>query len=98
VIDILTKIDELKTIKKMVEDGRPRYEIAEKCNDIIEADQKKVDEFEKWANEESLKGELHQIAGENIQLTPPEGGMVVSNDSDSPILAHPGSFPGEKSE
>ena len=97
-IDILTKIDELKAIKKMVEDQQPRYLIVEKCDEIINSDQNKVDEFEKWVNAESLKGELHQIAGENMGLAPPEGGMVVSDSSDSPVQAHPGSFPGEKSE
>ena len=34
-IDILTSIDELETIKKMVEDQKPRYLIVDKLNEII---------------------------------------------------------------
>ena len=67
-IDILEKIDELKAIKKMVEDGQPRYTIADKCQDIIDSEQKKVDEFEKWAEEESKKDfPVEEPADENIQ-------------------------------
>jgi hypothetical protein len=54
-IDILEKIEQLKSIAKMVDDGTPRYQIVDKCNEIINEDQKKVDEFEKWADEESKK-------------------------------------------
>ncbi len=67
-IDVLEKIDELKAIKKMVEDGQPRYTIADKCQDIIDSEQKKVDEFEKWAEEESKKDfPVEEPIDENIQ-------------------------------
>ena len=42
-IDILEKIEQLKSIAKMVDDGTPRYQIVDKCNEIINEDQKKVD-------------------------------------------------------
>ena len=47
--------------------------------------QKEVDEFEAWAEAESQKDAY--LEGTNIH-----------DSSDSSILAHPGSFPGEKSE
>jgi hypothetical protein len=84
-IDILTAIDELKNIKKMVEDQKPRYLIVDKINEYIGFKQKEVDEFEAWAEAESQKDAY--LEGTNIH-----------DSSDSPILAHPGSFPGEKSE
>tara|TARA_B100001094_G_scaffold71026_1_gene67405 strand:+ start:310 stop:519 length:210 start_codon:yes stop_codon:yes gene_type:complete len=59
-IEILETIDNLKSIKKMVEDQKPRYLIAEECDKMIATNQKKVDEFEKWADEESQK-EQNQI-------------------------------------
>jgi hypothetical protein len=84
-IDILTAIDELKNIKKMVEDQKPRYLIVDKINEYIGFKQKEVDEFEAWAEAESQKDAY--LEGTNIH-----------DSSDSPFLAHPGSFPGEKSE
>ncbi len=84
-IDILTSIDELKEIKKMVEDQKPRYLIVDKINEYIGFKQKEVDEFEAWAEAESQKDAY--LEGTNIH-----------DSSDSPFLAHPGSFPGEKSE
>ena len=54
-IDLLEKIEQLKTITKMVDDGKPRYLIVDMCNEIIKTEQKKVDEFEQWAEEESAK-------------------------------------------
>lgn len=54
-IEILEKIEQLKAIAKMCRVGRPRYEIVDKCNEIIRSEQKKVDEFEQWAEEESAK-------------------------------------------
>ena len=84
-IDILTAIDELETIKKMVEDQKPRYLIVDKINEYIGFKKKEVDEFEKWAEAESQKDAF--LEGTNIH-----------DSSDSSILAHPGSFPGEKSE
>ena len=54
-IDLLEKIEQLKSITKMVDDGKPIYLIVDMCNEIIKTEQKKVDEFEKWADEESKK-------------------------------------------
>jgi len=84
-IDILTAIDELKEIKKMVEDQKPRYLIVDKINEYIGFKQKEVDEFEAWAEAESQKDAY--LEGTNIH-----------DSSDSPFLAHPGSFPGEKTK
>ena len=84
-IDQLKFIDDLKEIKQMVEDQKPRYLIADKCNSKIAIYQAEVDEFEKWAEAEAQKDAY--LEGTNIH-----------DSSDSPILAHPGSFPGEKSE
>ena len=84
-IDILTAIDELKEIKKMVVDQKPRYLIVDKINEYIGFKQKEVDEFEAWAEAESQKDAY--LEGTNIH-----------DSSDSPFLAHPGSFSGEKSE
>ena len=44
-----------------------------------------VEEFEKWAEAEAQKDAYLE-------------GTDIHDSSDSPILAHPGSFPGEKSE
>ena len=84
-IDILTAIDELKEIKKLVEDQKPRYLIVDKINEYIGFKQKEVDEFEAWAEAESQKDAY--LEGTNIH-----------DSSDSPFLAHPGSFPGEKTK
>ena len=84
-IDILTSIDELETIKKMVNDQKPRYLIVDKINEYIGFKKKEVDEFEKWAEGEAQKDAYLE-------------GTDIHDSSDSPILAHPGSFPGEKSE
>ena len=54
-IDILEMIDDLKEIKLMVEDQQPRYTIVDTIDDKIRGYQKEVDEFEKWAEEESQK-------------------------------------------
>ena len=84
-IDILTAIDELKEIKKMVVDQKPRYLIVDKINEYIGFKQKEIDEFEAWAEAESQKDAY--LEGTNIH-----------DSSDSPFLAHPGSFPGEKTK
>jgi hypothetical protein len=43
----------------------------DKCNEIINEDQKKVDEFEKWADEESKKEVvLQDVSGEAFGLDP----------------------------
>ena len=82
---MLQYIDELKEIKKLVEDQKPRYLIVDKINEYIGFKKKEVDEFEKWAEAESQKDAYLE-------------GTVVSDSSDSPFLAHPGVFPGEKSK
>ena len=84
-IDMLQYIDELEAIKKLVDDGKPRYLIVDKINEYIGFKKKEVDEFEKWAEAESQKDAYLE-------------GTVVSDSSDSPFLAHPGVFPGEKSK
>ena len=84
-IDQLKFMDELKEIKKMVNDQKPRYLIVDKCNEKIAGYQYEIDQFEKWAEAEAQK---------NAYLE----GTVVSDTSDSPFLVHPGSFPSEKSE
>ena len=78
-------MDELKEIKKMVEDQKPRYLIVDKCNEKITGYQLEVEEFDKWAEAESQKDAY--LRGTNIH-----------DSSDSPFLAHPGDIPGEKSE
>ena len=82
---MLKYIDELEAIKKLVEDQKPRYLIVDKINEYIGFKKKEVDEFEKWAEAESQKDAYLE-------------GTVVSDTSDSPFLAHPGVFPGEKSK
>ena len=80
---MLQYIDELEAIKKLVDEGKPRYLIVDKINEYIGFKKKEVDEFEKWAEAESQKDAYLE-------------GTVVSDSSDSPFLAHPGSFPGEE--
>ena len=41
----------------MVDDQQPRYTIVDTINDKIAVYQKEVDEFDKWAEEESKKQE-----------------------------------------
>ena len=82
---MLQYIDELKEIKKLVEDQKPRYLIVDKINQYIGFKQKEVDEFEAWAEAEAQKDAYLE-------------GTVVSDTSDSPFLVHPGSFPGEKNK
>ena len=82
---MLNYIDELESIKKLVDEGKPRYLIVDKINEYIGFKKKEVDEFEKWAEAESQKDAYLE-------------GTVVSDSSDSPFLAHPGVFPGEKSK
>ena len=82
---MLQYIDELESIKKLVDEGKPRYLIVDKINEYIGFKKKEVDEFEKWAEAESQKDAYLE-------------GTVVSDTSDSPFLAHPGVFPGEKSK
>ena len=84
-IDMLQYIDELEVIKKLVDDGKPRYLIVDKINEYIGFKKKEVNEFEKWAEAEAQKDAYLE-------------GTVVSDTSDSPFLVHPGSFPGEKNK
>jgi len=84
-IDVLNNIDELKTIKKLVEDQKPRYLIVDKINELIGFKEKEVAEFEKWLDAESQKDAYLE-------------GTDIHDSSDSPILAHPGAFSGEKSK
>ena len=84
-IDILTSIDELEAIKKLVEEQKPRYLIVDKINELIGFKQKEVAEFEKWLDAESQKDAYLE-------------GTDIHDSSDSPILAHPGAFSGEKSK
>jgi len=56
-IDQMKFKDELEEIREMVHDQLPRYLIIDKCNEKIAGYQKEIDEFEKWADEESKKQE-----------------------------------------
>ena len=52
-IDLLQYIDELKKIKKLIEDQKPRYLIADTIDEYITSKEKEVQSFEEWAEEES---------------------------------------------
>ena len=54
-IDVLKNIEELESIKKLVEDQKPRYLIVEEIDKCIGFKKKEVEEFEKWAEAESQK-------------------------------------------
>ena len=109
-IDLLQYIDELKKIKKLIEDQKPRYLITDTINDYITAKEKEVQSFEEWANEESIKDAGY--SEEHIkQMTDPKHnqwgvagepkkkwGTLIHDSFESSILAHPGSFSGEKSQ
>ena len=82
-IDTLKFMDDLKEIKQMVDDQKPRYMIVDKCNEKIAGYQLEVEEFEKWA-----------VVQKDAYLE----GTDIHDSSDSPFLAHPGDTPGEKSE
>jgi len=56
-IDQMKFKEELEEIREMVHDQLPRYLIIDKCNEKIAGYQKEIDEFEKWAEEESKKQE-----------------------------------------
>jgi len=66
-IDQLKFMDDLKEIKLMVEDQQPRYTIVDTIDDKIRGYQKEVDEFEKWAEEESKKQENMAVPDDNWQ-------------------------------
>ena len=56
-IDVLNHIDDVKKIRKMVIEGMTQDAI-KACDVSIAHNQQKVDEFEKWAEEESRKEPL----------------------------------------
>lgn len=66
-IEQLKFMDDLKEIKLMVEDQQPRYTIVDTIDDKIRGYQKEVDEFEKWAEEESKKQENMAVPDDNWQ-------------------------------
>jgi hypothetical protein len=66
-IDQLKFIDDLKEIQLMVDDQQPRYTIVDTINDKIALYQKEVDEFDKWAEEESKKQENMAVSDDNWQ-------------------------------
>ena len=66
-IDQLKFIDDLKEIQLMVDDQQPRYTIVDTINDKIAVYQKEVDEFDKWAEEESKKQENMAVPDDNWQ-------------------------------
>ena len=70
-IDMLQYIDELEAIKKLVDEGKPRYLIVDKINEYIGFKKKEVDEFEKWAEIESQKDQLK--VEEQMEMPFPEG-------------------------
>ena len=85
-IDQLKFIDELKQIKVYATHPKTHSKgLVDFIDGKIAIYQAEVDEFEKWAEAEAQKDAFLE-------------GTDIHDSSDSPILAHPGSFPGEKSE
>ena len=56
-IEVLNHIDDVKKIRKLVIDGMTQDAI-KACDVSIAHNEKKVEEFEKWAEEESSKEPL----------------------------------------
>ena len=83
-IDQLKFIETLKEIKSLLGAGA-NIGAMSKIDKTITEYQLEVEEFDKWAEAESQKDEYLR-------------GTVVSDSSDSPILAHPGEFPGEETK
>ena len=83
-IDHLKFIEILKEVKGLLVAGA-NIGAMNKIDKSITEYQLEVEEFEKWAEAESQKDAYLE-------------GTDIHDSSDSPILAHPGSFPGEKSE
>ena len=83
-IDQLKFIETLQEIKGLLTAGA-NIGAMNKIDKTIKEYQLEVEEFEKWAEAESQKDAF--LAGTDIH-----------DSSDSPFLAHPGVFPGEKSE
>ena len=83
-IDQLKFIDTLKEIKDLLGAGANTGAM-NKIDKTITEYKLEVEEFEKWAEAEAQKDAFLE-------------GTDIHDSSDSPILAHPGSFSGEKSE
>ena len=83
-IDQIKFIEALKEIKSLLGAGA-NIGAMNKIDKTITEYQLEVEEFDKWAEAESQKDAYLE-------------GTDIHDSSDSPILAHPGSFPGEKSE
>ena len=83
-IDQLKFIEKLKEIKSLLGAGANIGAMNVIDKSITEY-QLEVEEFEKWAEGEAQKDAYLE-------------GTDIHDSSDSPILAHPGSFPGEKNE
>ena len=83
-IDQLKFIDTLKEIKDLLGAGA-NIGAMNKIDKTITEYKLEVEEFEKWAEGEAQKDAYLE-------------GTDIHDSSDSPILAHPGSFPGEKNE
>jgi hypothetical protein len=83
-IDHLKFIEILKDVKSLLSAGA-NIGAMNKIDKSITEYQLEVEQFEKWAEGEAQKDAYLE-------------GTDIHNSSDSPILAHPGSFPGEKSE
>ena len=83
-IDQLKFIDTLKEIKDLLGAGA-NIGAMNKIDKTITEYKLEVEEFEKWAEGEAQKDAYLE-------------GTDIHDSSDSPFLAHPGSFPGEKNE
>ena len=83
-IDQLKFIDTLKEIKDLLGAGA-NIGAMNKIDKTITEYKLEVEEFEKWAEAEAQKDAFLE-------------GTDIHDSFDSPILAHPGSFTGEKSE
>ena len=83
-IDQLKFIEALKEIKSLLGAGA-NIGAMSKIDKTITEYQLEVEEFDKWAEAEAQKDAYLE-------------GTDIHDSSDSPILAHPGSFPGEKTK
>ena len=83
-IDQIKFIEALKEIKSLLGAGA-NIGAMNKIDKTITEYQLEVEEFENWAEAESQKDAYLE-------------GTDIHDSSDSPILAHPGSFPGEESQ
>ena len=83
-IEQMKFIEALKEIKSLLGAGA-NIGAMNKIDKTITEYKLEVEEFEKWAEAEAQKDAYLE-------------GTDIHDSSDSPILAHPGSFSGEKSE